>query len=700
MLENDPPALDREPGEPPEDSVPSAWASWDRLPDPFSETLGGRYQLQNEIGSGAFSITYRALDQRLGRQVAIKVLRPQYALDPTSMRRFEREARAAASVSHPNVVDVHDFGRQGNRLYIVMQYIEGENLKEHLVQGGPLPQREAVRIARQVLAGLAAIHRAGIIHRDVKPQNILIGRDGIARVADFGIAHVGADAGLTATGTTLGTASYMAPEQALGGHLVRATDLYAVGIVLYEMLTGRLPFEAPTAIATIYAHIHTSAVAPSHRVAGQHISPALDRIVMRAMAKRPEGRFADAEEMRRALTVTATPADDEVASTQAIKAKKGTLVTPTSWQRATPPWATKRPFREADALLQKRRWDHRAAWTLALVVLLLFGGGIMAAWVLSHDPGGEELDPRPTVQVAAEAPTAPVEALAATGGRDQRDTPFTARPSEVPTDTPVPTPSETPQPTPTPNPTDTPAPSPTDTPVATMPPTEILAPIVPIDPTAQSDGDTDNSSGDDAPLVMDPQDTAAGVDEKVGTTQPMEISFAASDWQGAYFQETGNLQPWSALYAQTTGYGQGSLTFSLEGEPASNTFVLMVEGMTSENWTALPIAIRINGQEVYAGTSPFPTWNGSDGQQPWTAIRFDLPTAPLQPGANTVTFVNGIGEAGFGLPPYILLAGGTLSVDLHPPGGAITVPVVEQWTTRTDGAGYSRGADAGQRPVS
>jgi serine/threonine-protein kinase len=211
------------------------------------ERLADRFRVLDEIGAGATAITYRGWDERLERSVAIKILRASVALDPTFVRRFQQEARAAASISHGNVVDVYDFGQQDDALYIVMQYVEGEDLKHLITREGALPVDRAREIAGQVLDGLRAIHAAGIIHRDIKPQNVLIGRDGVARLTDFGVAQVAEDSGMTTAGTTVGTAAYMAPEQAQAGRITEATDLYAVGVMLYEMLTGFLPFNAPTA---------------------------------------------------------------------------------------------------------------------------------------------------------------------------------------------------------------------------------------------------------------------------------------------------------------------------------------------------------------------------------------------------------------------------------------------------------------------
>jgi hypothetical protein len=154
----------------------------------------------------------------------------------------------------------------------------------------------------------------------------------------------------------------------------------------------------------------------------------------------------------------------------------------------------------------------------------------------------------------------------------------------------------------------------------------------------------------------------SGAEQDAGAT--VTLSFIASDWQGAYFQQTGNLQPWTAVYAQSTGYGAASLSFNVDGPPATETFSLSVDGMTSENWSELPIALLINGQEVFRGASPFPTWNGVDGQQPWTTVSVELPAALLAPGANTITVVNLVEEGDFSRPPYVLLAGGTVTIAL------------------------------------
>ncbi|MDQ3655388.1 MAG: serine/threonine protein kinase, partial [Chloroflexota bacterium] len=263
--------------------------------------LADRYEVIEVIGSGASAVTWRGHDQRLDRQVAIKILRREGEQDAAYVQRFEREARTSASVSSGHVVNVFDVGQQDGWLYLVMQFVDGEDLKHVIARRGPLPVEEAREVTRQILDGLAAIHRAGILHRDIKPQNVLVDRNGVVRVADFGIAQTAADAGLTMAGTAVGTAAYMAPEQAQAGPLSEATDIYAVGVVLYEMLTGGLPFDRQTAMATMLAHVQEQPVAPSQRAPRQDIPLRFDGIVLQAMAKNPRDRFRSATAMAKAL---------------------------------------------------------------------------------------------------------------------------------------------------------------------------------------------------------------------------------------------------------------------------------------------------------------------------------------------------------------------------------------------------------------
>jgi eukaryotic-like serine/threonine-protein kinase len=274
----------------------------DQIP---SGLIGGRYRLEQRIGEGASAITCRAYDVLLRRPVALKLLRSEYSTDQMSSARFAREALAAAAVNHPNVVQVYDYGTHDGQSYLVMQYIAGRNLKQVIVSKQPLAPTAAVRYVRRLLRGLGAIHDAGIVHRDVKPQNVLVGDDGMLRVTDFGIARGPRADTLTDFGATVGTAAYMAPEQIRGESVSAATDLYAVGVVLFELLTGRLPFRGEHPVAFMVVPLQQPAPAPSQFA--DDIPPALDAVVLRALAKNPADRFASAADMERALDDAVCP---------------------------------------------------------------------------------------------------------------------------------------------------------------------------------------------------------------------------------------------------------------------------------------------------------------------------------------------------------------------------------------------------------
>jgi serine/threonine-protein kinase len=262
--------------------------------------LGGRYELEQLLGQGGMAQVYRARDRVLDRPVAVKLLRPEYANDATFVARFQREARAAANLVHPNIVAVYDVGQDGNQHYIVMEYIAGRTLKEFIRERAPLPVDLALRIAEEVCTALEYAHRHGLIHRDIKPQNILLDEEGeVVKVADFGIAKSRLDPESTADRLALGTVKYISPEQARGVEVVPQSDLYSLGVVLYEMLTGRQPFDGETPVSIALQHIE--AEPPPPRQINPYIPPAVEAILLRALAKNPRERYASAREMRQAL---------------------------------------------------------------------------------------------------------------------------------------------------------------------------------------------------------------------------------------------------------------------------------------------------------------------------------------------------------------------------------------------------------------
>jgi tRNA A-37 threonylcarbamoyl transferase component Bud32 len=259
--------------------------------------LAGRYAVGEMIGEGSFAETFVATDVMLNRRVAIKILRPELSAHPEYVQRFAREAQAAAAVRHSNVIDVFDFGKDGNLTFLVMEWVSGPCLKR-FIHRRRLDVSQALAITGEILNGLAAIHAAGIVHRDIKPHNILLS-SGTPKVTDFGIARFNGAASATRTGVALGTASYMAPEQARGEAVTPAADIYATGVMLYEMITGRLPFSGNDPIQVLYQHVHERP--PRPRLLNPHIPPYVEEMILRAMSKHPEDRFQSAEEMLDAI---------------------------------------------------------------------------------------------------------------------------------------------------------------------------------------------------------------------------------------------------------------------------------------------------------------------------------------------------------------------------------------------------------------
>jgi serine/threonine protein kinase len=266
------------------------------------EVLGDRYQLQDPIGRGGMAIIYRGQDLRMDRVVVIKVLHEVYNTDPKFVKRFQLEAKAASALQHPNIVQVYDYGQTDGNYYIVMELVEGTDLSCYLRFRGVLDVDRALIIAHDVALGLGAAHRRGIVHRDVKPQNVLIGRDGSIKLTDFGIVSVYQDMSderLTTTGMTLGTVQYFAPEQAQGEIVSPAADVYALGIVMYEMLTGHTPFDGDTPVAVAMQHLKNPPLPPSQF--NPSIPAALEEIILRCLEKVPEMRFRDGSQLARAL---------------------------------------------------------------------------------------------------------------------------------------------------------------------------------------------------------------------------------------------------------------------------------------------------------------------------------------------------------------------------------------------------------------
>ena len=267
---------------------------------PVGQLLDGRYRVEAHLAHGGMATVYRGTDTRLDRMVALKIMHAELANDEEFVRRFVAEARSIARLSHPNVVTVYDQGADGRTLYLAMEYVPGRTLRDLLTERSALRPREALDILEGVLAGLAAAHAAGIAHRDVKPENVLLGNNHSIKVADFGLARLLSDATHTKSGLLIGTAAYLAPEQVAGGRTDFRTDVYATGIMLFELLTGRQPYTGDTPLTVAYRHVNEVVPAPSSLVPG--LPPALDSLVALATSRDPELRPAGAGQFLRAIT--------------------------------------------------------------------------------------------------------------------------------------------------------------------------------------------------------------------------------------------------------------------------------------------------------------------------------------------------------------------------------------------------------------
>ncbi|MFB1081158.1 Stk1 family PASTA domain-containing Ser/Thr kinase [Jeotgalibacillus sp. JSM ZJ347] len=344
----------------------------------IGKRLSGRYKVLRSIGSGGMANVYLARDMILDRDVAVKVLRMDYVSEGNMLKRFQREAQSATSLTHPNIVSMYDVGDEDDYYFLVMEYVEGMTLKQYIQEHSPLALDDAIHIMLQLTSAIAHAHHNGIIHRDIKPQNILIDQEGNIKITDFGIAMALSATAITQTNSVMGTVHYLSPEQARGGTASKKSDIYSLGIVMYELITGTLPYEGETPISIALKHLQSDLPRPSEVI--QDLPQSLENVILKAAAKDPHYRYANADEMtddlktvlnpERASEPLFAPAPD-LEATKAIPIIRDRMdVMPSEDTKIHEPEKQKEKPKK-----KKKKWP----WIMALIFILLLGGGVMAA---------------------------------------------------------------------------------------------------------------------------------------------------------------------------------------------------------------------------------------------------------------------------------------------------------------------------------
>lgn len=586
----------------------SDWPYINSVPPSYNQKanlLGDRYELLELIGRGATSRIYRARDRVLDRIVAVKLLREQYDQEQAILvARFNREARAVAALSNPHIVNIYDYGQHDGTYFIVMQYVDGTNLKDLLQREGRFEPAKAVDIIQQVLLALAAAHSHHLIHRDVKPQNILIqAADGAVKLTDFGVARALDDINLTTQGALVGTAFYMAPEQISGGVVSPATDLYAVGVVLFELLSGQLPFQGNNQMQVMLQHLYDQP--PSLAKLGINVPPALEKVIQRALMKDPAQRYQSADEMRNALQTALSRGYAGPALANSPTAPGA------SWERTSPMVAPVAPPTNRKIPL----------WLFAL--LLLLGAGLIGLFFILNNHGSEEV--APTQQASLTSPTA-----SSSANSNQTANATTVGGAGVnPTATPLPA-----QPSPVINTlANSPAP-------ANPTPKPLIPTVTPL-PTATA-----------VPQTMAPEVTTGSATNVI----------SPYDLIGSYKRNDGTLygRPEVALYGKGSGYDQGAVNFRPVNLPADPVF-LRLTGLDDERPEATTMQIVLNGTIIFDGPTSFPRVpDGDIGEggtdRYWGQMNIAVPAKLLKNDFNTLVIRNTVPWNGNIGVPYILIS--------------------------------------------
>ena len=325
--------------------------------------LGNRYEIMENIGNGGMAMVYKSKDHILNRYVAVKILRDEFTTDQEFIKRFSIEAQSAASITHPNIVSIYDVGQEGSLYYIVMELIKGKTLKDIIIEeGGPLPWKWSTNIAIQIASALETAHKNNIVHRDIKPHNIIITEDGIAKVTDFGIAKAVSNSTITAFGSTIGSVHYFSPEHARGGFTDAKSDLYSLGVVMYEMLTGKVPFDADTPVSVALKHMQEEPTPPIE--INPKIPTSINDIILKAMRKDTSLRYQNATEMLNDLNRALKEPEGNFVDNNEYKSADATRVIPTLHNEEI---KTEKRTKKNKTFIEQHR-----KLVLALIVVVLF----------------------------------------------------------------------------------------------------------------------------------------------------------------------------------------------------------------------------------------------------------------------------------------------------------------------------------------
>ncbi len=605
------------------------------MPLAIGQTVQSRYQIQSIVGRGGMGVVYQAYDTVLQRAVAVKVLPPQLTIDPEFVTRFQREAIASANLRHAHIVTVHDVGQQDGEYFIIMEYLEGDTLEQWLASHGPMPPAQAGKIVEQIAAALDHAHGRGIVHRDVKPSNIMLDSHDRAVLMDFGLVRAGEGLGPTRSTTVMGTPEYMAPEQVLGQAIDRRTDIYALGVVMFEMLSGRTPFAHTTPLAT--AHAHAYEAPPPLRSVNKAVSVPVEAVVMKALAKDPAARYQSAGELARDFTQAVSgvmPAGLAASSSSAAGSRRRPAASPAAGVKtvAMPSPSGGTPLAPARPAGSEKAGALVAAGILAMVAVLL---GVVL-WPRTGAVGDSPTPTLPAVIVAAtvtDTPTQPARrvlptdapavepsiavvepitptASAATAAATLTLSPLPTRPrtaTPVPVDTPTATATRTSTPTATRANTNTPTPTvrPTNTPTPPAPAPPAPPPAALGVPTLLSPTGNASVSGVttfawqwNGPALAPNQAFEVrlwkeGQPDHYGAAEPVRTTSTSFDVAGAYgVQRGGNGRYlWTVAVVQINPYQR-------TGEEAPARVVTVQFAGSGDDTPGVPPA----------STSPSPTW--------------------------------------------------------------------------------------------